>query len=466
MSRSIRTRVVVTLAILAALVPFVEPASTAEPGDVPGVSSFGRERYIEYIAGSLPLIFSAPHGGSLTPPEIPDRTAEDCAGTEPFSTATDWNTQPLARAILAAFYARTGRYPHVIINRLHRQKLDANRTLAGGACSDPEAQIAWREYHEFIELAKSRAVAEYGAAWYTDVHGHGHAVPRLELGYRLTAGELRLDDATLDGQATYESKSSFFWLSQVSPLSFAALLRGPTGLGTLLADHGYPSVPSAQDPAPTVKQAYFDGGYNTSVHGCSAGGPVCGVQIEHHYTGVRDTAANRAAYATALVRVYETFLAQNFGVSLASPAGETIVDDENRHNDVSRARFSPTTSWTLSPAATGGHLTTHHVSTGAGPTNDGAQFYFHVPAAGVYSVYAWWTSDPTRTASASYRVFEIDGGTLLKDVRVSQQANGGQWNLLGTWTFRKVGWAKVFMSRSLSKAGTISADAIRAVRLP
>lgn len=273
-----------------------------------------------------------------------------------------------------------------------------------------------------------------------------------------------MTDAALDGNPMYESKSSFATFSQASPLLFAALLRGPTGLGTLLANAGYPSVPSAQDPAPTASQGYFNGGYNTVEHGCASGGSICGIQIEHHYQGVRDSAANRAAYAATLAGVYDQFLAQNFGISLTSPVSETIADDDNSNNDQMRARFIPTASWSTGPSAPTQHLNSYHVATGAGPTNDGSAFAFYVPSAGSYSVYAWWAADGTRTQSASYRVFEIEGGKLLKDVKLNQRVNGGRWNLLGTWTFSKVGWAKVLMSRSLSASGTICADAIRAVR--
>ena len=42
---------------------------------IPGEIYYGRNNYIEYHAGEVPLIFSAPHGGNLTPSEIPDRTS-------------------------------------------------------------------------------------------------------------------------------------------------------------------------------------------------------------------------------------------------------------------------------------------------------------------------------------------------------------------------------------------------------
>jgi hypothetical protein len=41
---------------------------------VPGQTYHGRSNYIEHIAGKLPIILSAPHGGGLTPGKIPNRT--------------------------------------------------------------------------------------------------------------------------------------------------------------------------------------------------------------------------------------------------------------------------------------------------------------------------------------------------------------------------------------------------------
>ena len=56
---------------------------------------FGRNKYIEFHPGSLPIIISAPHGGDLIPSEIPDRTY----GT----MVTDSNTKELTLAIKNAF---------------------------------------------------------------------------------------------------------------------------------------------------------------------------------------------------------------------------------------------------------------------------------------------------------------------------------------------------------------------------
>ena len=82
-------------------------------------------------------------------------------------------------------------------------------------------------------------------------------------------------------------------------ISFAKLIRGPASLGGLLQQRGTRSVPSTADPDPDGG-AYFSGGYNTKRHGSRDGGTISGIQMEHHFPGLRDTEQNRNAYATML----------------------------------------------------------------------------------------------------------------------------------------------------------------------
>jgi hypothetical protein len=429
----------------------------------PGQSYTGRNGYVEYIAGNAPVIFAAPHGGSLTPSEIPDRTTTSC-DTSDIATQSDANTEALVREIQAAFYSRTGKYPHIIISNLYRGKLDPNRSIGTGACGDAEAEIAWNEYHDFIDVAKSRVTTDFGRGWFTDIHGHGHTIQRLELGYLLESSDLQQSDGTLNGSSAYENESSFRAFSAATTVSFSNVLRGSASLGTLLEAEGYASVPSTSTPAPGTSDPYFAGGYSTQRHGCATGGTICGLQIEHNYTGVRDNATNRASYAAALVRAYKTYLAQNFSFGLGTGAHDIMVDNDNANNDTTRARFTWTSSWTSAASNTQKHLNSFRLTDGAGPANDGAAFLFYISSPGSYKVYAWWPAASSRTTSASYRVFELDGGTMLADLTKDQQTDGGQWNLLGTYTFGQVGWGKVLMSRSLAGAGTLAADAIRVVK--
>lgn len=310
------------------------PASaTASPAEVrpgaytPGQSYFGRDGYVEYIAGNAPVILSAPHGGELTPPEIPQRSAAICGGTA--TVGRDRNTRELALAIQRRYFARFGRYPHVVVNHLHRSKLDANRPLLEAACGNARAQAAWNEFHDFLNTARAAVGRTSGRGWYMDIHGHGHAVQRLELGYLLRDAQLDLSDAALDATGAYEDTSSIRTMSaHAKGLAFSAVLRGSGSLGTLYASNGFPAVPSSTHPTSAEGEAYFSGGYNTRRHTCGAeagplggatGGAVCGVQIEANYTGVRDTQANMDRFGDVTADVLDRYLTMHWGLDLDAP---------------------------------------------------------------------------------------------------------------------------------------------------
>ncbi len=262
---------------------------------LPGQVYLAQNGHIEYRCGDLPLVIAVPHGGALMPADIPDRTCNNPVYD------LDARTIELVDAIDSVFAANDGCRPHVVINHLSRRKLDANRDLADGACGDPQAVAAWQAFHAFIDSAKARAANVAGKGLFLDLHGHGHSVQRLELGYLLYEDELALPDATLN-TATYINYSSIraLALANAQGLSHAELLRGPQALGTRLGDMGFPAVPSQQDPFPLAGQAYFSGGYNTARHGSLNGGAIDGVQLECNFTGVRDTPSNRGRFADSL----------------------------------------------------------------------------------------------------------------------------------------------------------------------
>ncbi len=305
--------------------------ATAAPA-VPGQTYFGRNRYIEYVAGDLPIVITAPHGGSLRPSEIRDRTTGITEG--------DANTQELARAIASAFVTRTGRRPHLVLCRIHRIKLDANREIVEAAQGSAPAQLAWREFHAYTDAAKQAIIDAAGRGFYVDLHGHSHAIPRLELGYTLNALDLALSDAQI-AQPAIIDRSTIRTLARTSSTGFAELLRGATSLGALFQAEGYATVPSPVIPSPGGA-AYFMGGYNVSRHGSRDGGPVDGVQIEAQFPGVRDTDANRARFAEAIAAVLDGFLDMHYpeysrafvarhGVREDAPAAGTLPGRRTRH---------------------------------------------------------------------------------------------------------------------------------------
>jgi len=321
-------RLRVLLIVLAWTTACAGATTSSPPNDpryVAGQSYFGTNNYIEYIAGDAPVILTAPHGGSLNPTSIADRTDARCGGSA--TTTTDLNTIELVRAMQASYHARFGHYPHVVIANLSRRKLDANRTPPEATCGSADAEAAYREWHAFIDVAKRAVLAGNGKGWYMDMHGHGHTIQRLELGYLLDGSALDASDAALDATRAFSDTSSIRTIARMSGASLSTLLRGPDALGTLFAGNGFPAVPSAGDPGPKGA-AYFSGGDNTRRHACGAeatafggatDGNICGVQIETNFTGVRDNATNRQRFGDASAIVLERFLATHWGLRLAAP---------------------------------------------------------------------------------------------------------------------------------------------------
>lgn len=270
----------------------------------PGQHYFGRRDYVEYIPGQLPLVLSSAHGGALVPDEIPNRTYG--------VTRTDRNTLELTLDMRQALLDLTGYAPHVILSHLHRVKLDPNREIVEAAQENPYAEQAWKEFQEWIRTARAEVAGIFGKGLYLDIHGHGHVIDRLELGYLLSADELNRPDVALSSLEVV-SRTSIRDLGRTSPIPFAELLRGPTSLGGLFEEEGIPSVPGPTAPGPG-DAPYFRGGYNTREHGSVTDGEVVsGVQIEHHYGGIRDTPDNRLVYAATAARVIRAFMLEHYG---------------------------------------------------------------------------------------------------------------------------------------------------------
>jgi hypothetical protein len=270
---------------------------------------YGTNNYIEYQVGTLPLIISVSHGGSLEPASIPNRNCNNPV------YATDLFTIETTLAIRDRLLELTGCAPHLIISHLKRSKLDPNRNLTNGACGHPEAMLAWQEFHDFITMARQAAGQQYDEqAFFIDLHGHGNPLQRIELGYLLYDDELELPDDTLNTQQYIDYSSvRNLALSNAFNASHAQLLRGPNAFGTLLADRQYPAVPSQAIPFPGIGSNYFSGGYITANHtGYTPGIYISGFQMELNFSNIRDTPASRTAFANAFAEAFLAFMYTHF----------------------------------------------------------------------------------------------------------------------------------------------------------
>jgi len=298
-----------TIAVLGALGCAVDAGAgdVAPPLSGPGpVAPLDVAGWVSASDGTIPLIIVAPHGGDLAPSGLPDRS---CAGCE---TVNDANTRALATEISDAFARRIARRPFVVANLLSRRKFDANRDLSEATGGHAPLEPMWTLLHARIDSAKARAVRLHPRALLIDLHGHSHPVPRLELGYLLSASNLRLGDSIL-APLVFASSIARLDSAAVSGDAGVALLRGPRSLGTRFVQAGFAAVPSASDPSPLAGEPYFNGGYNTQRHGSQLAGAVDAIQLECNYAGVRDTPAARTAFAEAFVTATLAYLADHYG---------------------------------------------------------------------------------------------------------------------------------------------------------
>lgn len=286
-------------------------------------SRFACSGLVEYVAGDLPLILTAPHGGRLRPAHIPNRTQ----GTRLSDSLTD----RLARDVAVAVRAKTGRQPHLVICHLHRVKVDCNREIGEGAQSNAAAAEVWQAFHDFVASARDTATRTNTApALLLDVHGHGHAALRVELGYLLSRKQLALPDAELEKLATLSSIRQWAEIRRTNPVetghvsagarrakedapslreptSFVDLLRGPQSLGGLLQQRGFAATPAPGNPA-SAGQEYFNGGYITRRYGSRDGGTLSAIQAECPGKGFRTPEDQRRAFADALADALINYL--------------------------------------------------------------------------------------------------------------------------------------------------------------
>jgi hypothetical protein len=92
----------------------------------------------------------------------------------------------------------------------------------------------------------------------------------------------------------------------------------------------------------------------------------------------------------------------------------------------------------------------------AGDGSSTATWVPDIPQNGDYDVYAWWPDNEVFATNAPYTIY-YNGGS--ETIRVNQQINGGQWNLLGTFSFVAGTSGSVVLSDDADEY--VIADAIR-----
>ena len=125
------------------------------------------------------LILSAPHGGTLVPDGIPDRTSGLCfrEGNAPerrcrTTVIKDTQTDAFAENVAQELYRMLNVKPFVIIAQWSRRSIDFNREILEGTLNYPEAITAYHDYHQKLSAAVEKVRERFGQGLLIDIHGH------------------------------------------------------------------------------------------------------------------------------------------------------------------------------------------------------------------------------------------------------------------------------------------------------
>lgn len=274
----------------------------------PNTTVYGSNNYVKFIVGDLksPIILASPHDGTIIPDNWPLRDHPDAV------TVRDLYVSALTTEIADALYRKTGLHPHVIINDVARSRMEPNRALEEAYHKTEAANQLWRQYHAFLKGAQDMVQKNVGKGLFLDMHGHGHSIPRIEVGYIVSKTNLNGTDAGLNSLA---STSSIYHLSTISAYPFSQLIRGDYAFGTLLENEGIRAVPSKQDPKPNSDD-YFNGGYCTLAYGSKNGGAVSAIQLETHGPNLRNNPTERKASGTKIADAIIKYMQSHYGLFL------------------------------------------------------------------------------------------------------------------------------------------------------
>jgi len=239
--------------------------------------------HTDFTLGNIPLIISVPHDGFKKPANIgnrrngckvngvctfPKRTSKTCKSVCKIVAKSDAGTREIGRQLVEQFEKITGRKPYMVVQTLHRVKLDVNRAELDAAQKDPLAIQAYQEYHKTIQDLRKHFK---GPGLVIDLHGQNHKQNKTEIGYLYSPSQLNGRD--------YSSPSSAEALMQRTGMSPPQLLYGEKSLGALFEELGYQAIPSPRQETPG-RDKYYRGGYITQNYGSDKGGQIDAIQIE------------------------------------------------------------------------------------------------------------------------------------------------------------------------------------------
>lgn len=201
--------------------------------------------------GTLPIILTAPHDGTLAVPGVPKRKGD---GATKFVVVRDTGTAPLAEMLADAIHKKTGGRPYLVIAHFSRQYIDANRD-AKNAYESKKARPVYDAYHAAIEDAKKAIVKKWGRGILLDIHGQGAEKETVFRG-------------------TNDTKTVKHLLDRSGRGAFV----GPKSILGVMEKKGVKVKPACASRDKEDRR--FSGGYTVQHHGSRDGGSIDAIQLE------------------------------------------------------------------------------------------------------------------------------------------------------------------------------------------
>lgn len=153
---------------------------------------FAAADFISVQNGDLPIIISAPHGGTMGIPGVPERKGEGMkTGGAGFFAGRRENTELLAAAIARDIESRLGKKPFFVIAKAHRKFVDANRPPEIGV-EHPRAREVCDAYRGTLAKFCDDVQTRFGRSLLIDVHGQGSTRDTISCGTHTGATDAML----------------------------------------------------------------------------------------------------------------------------------------------------------------------------------------------------------------------------------------------------------------------------------
>lgn len=227
--------------------------------------------------GNLPIVLTAPHGGTRSVPGVPARTS----GT----TATDTGTLELANAVARRLETMLGQPPYLVTAEFSRRYIDANRDEAD-AFEAPAAKPIYLDYHDMVRAYVDDVRRKFPqGALLIDIHGQSSDPEVLHRGTR--------DGRTVVALVKRHGEDA---------------VSGPNSILGQLVAQGVAVFPRGRRLGDPREDPRYNGGYTVASYGSHRPNGIDAIQLEFGRAQRADPAL-ADKLAVAIAAFYRRYLA-------------------------------------------------------------------------------------------------------------------------------------------------------------